>query len=192
MRKLSENQVKEITALLKFGNYSISHEPPVIWRENVSLDYGFDGELEFTQRDVNDNIIPTGQVAKVVIKATSRFSDSQRSIQFSVKNLEFYKEYLLDVLLVVYDIEHDRLFAKELTKVSLKEGLRSQRIKFDETDELRVGDNKLFGLLNIPGVTIQPPRSQTLFPSRGGEQLLPGLENFSLENGHASYPPKSS
>lgn len=157
MKKIQENQIKELVATLKFGEYCLTHNPPVLWR-TIYQDFGFDGEVEFTQIDKNNNLIPAGQNYGVIIKAAEKFSD----YRLSFTNLDYYTQFSSNVLLVVYDIKYARLFAKKLSDIKIRAELKSQTIEFQETDEIKPGDNKLFSLLGNVKPDIQLSENEWL------------------------------
>lgn len=161
---IPKSHIAGIAALLKFRDYCVFHEPPIIWRETAFPDFGFDGEIEFTQKDKNKNVVPTGQIAKVVIKAVSRFHEKRMRITLRTRDLEFYKKYTLEVLLVAHDADNDRLFVRKLSDIMVKTEILHQTIEFNEAHSLSKGDNELLALLGISQLT--PASLENNLPSK--------------------------
>lgn len=106
--RYSESHMIGLIATSKFAEFCMKQKPFIIWRENSGIDYGYDGEIEFTT-EVNDQYIPSGTIQKVEIKSISDFS--KKHVYLSINQLEYYNKSNFDVLLVVYSREEDRFYS---------------------------------------------------------------------------------
>lgn len=106
--KYSQNHMIGLIATSKFSEFCVMHDPFIIWRENSGIDYGYDGEIEFTT-EVNGQFVPTGAIQKVEIKAVSNFK--KRLIHLSFRQLDYYNKSVVEVLIVVYDRDDEQLYS---------------------------------------------------------------------------------
>lgn len=106
--KYSQSHMIGLIAVSKFAEFCMKQNPFIIWRENSGIDYGYDGEIEFTT-EVNDQYIPSGTIQKVEIKSVSDFT--KKPVHLSINQLEYYSKSNFDVLLAVYSRDEDKFYS---------------------------------------------------------------------------------
>jgi len=142
-----ENRViLERKTILKFASYCISHEPLLIWREFTGGDFFVDGEVEITRKNENGQTIATGKIFKVLLKATSHLKNGYPIIRIPKRQVEYLRNSNFDVLIITYDIENDKLFARNFKRIQLGKDLSTRSyqvysIQYFANDEIRDGDN---------------------------------------------------
>jgi len=138
--KYSESHMIGLIATSKFAEFCMKQKPFIIWRENSGIDYGYDGEIEFTTQ-VNGQYIPSGIIQKVEIKSVSDFS--KRSVYLSSAQLDYYIKSNVDVLIVVYARDEDKfysIYASDIPSRIVNRGGTIQHVRIP---------HKLFGLLQF-------------------------------------------
>jgi hypothetical protein len=131
-----ESMLLEISAQFKLQDLCMSHQPPIVWREDRTHDYGFDGEIELTKEDKEKSIFLTGQILKVVIKATSKISSGKSLVQMKTQQLAYYKSCDFNILIFLYESTTDELFFKSLKDINVKEDQVAQTIIFNVDDKI--------------------------------------------------------
>lgn len=124
----------------QFHNYCLRHKPFIIFRaENVS-DFGIDGEVELAEYNSEKKLYATGEILKIQIKSTAKGSyihkETQDSFEFhaSQDDIDYWKRHNLSVVLVVFDIRTESLYAKKISQfdaVTLKSKIP---IQFDKQE----------------------------------------------------------
>lgn len=126
----------------KFHHYCLQHKPHIIFRSEVANDFGIDGEVELAAYNKDKKQYATGEIIKVQIKSTVKGSyihkETETSFEFraSSDDIEYWNKHNLRVVLVVYDVRSDNLYAKKINQfdaVSLKTNVP---ILFDKTGNL--------------------------------------------------------
>lgn len=109
--------------VIRFNEYCNRHIPYIMFKENVKHDFGIDGEVEIIKTNEEGKKIASGEILKVQIKSTSSdasyiSNETNSSFNFYAKkeDIEYWKKYKLDVLLVIYDDRNDILYCKKIDK----------------------------------------------------------------------------
>lgn len=109
--------------VIKFNDYCNRHVPYIMFTENIKHDYGVDGEVEIIKTNNEGKKITTGDILKIQIKSTASDlsyirNETDTTFNFYPKkeDLEYWKQYKLDVLLVIYDDRNDVLYCKKIDK----------------------------------------------------------------------------
>lgn len=131
-----------------FENYCLNHNPPVLFRAERVSDFGIDGEIELTAYTQDGKKYATGEIIKVQIKSTKAGSyihkETDESFEFhaSDNDVEYWNMHNLDVILVIYDVEKDLLFAKKINQIDAATKKAKIPIVFSKKDnQLVKGSN---------------------------------------------------
>ena len=150
----SEHQMLGFAALVKLQNYCMGLNPPILWREDRSHDYGLDGEIEFTRKN-EGNIVPTGKIVKVIVKATSRVFENNIKIQLRTKELEYCNNADFLTMLFFYDSHNDDLYFKPLKGIEYNSEHKVKTICFEESDKLVEKSDQILNATIYDGATSQ-------------------------------------
>ena len=134
-----------------FEKYCLNHSPVLIWREETKNDYGIDGEVEFTFITPDNKTAVSGRIIKIQLKSTEskgyigKENDTEFEFLGKQKDVEYWVEHQCDVILVVYFVDEDQLFAKKIEKNDLNKSRKSQPILFSkENNKLESADNRFY------------------------------------------------
>ncbi|MEE1945844.1 DUF4365 domain-containing protein [Pedobacter sp. KR3-3] len=144
------------SGVIKFKQYCNQHDPYIIFREIKEHDYGVDGEIELVKFE-KEKMIASGQIIKVQLKSTASSNsyiknqtDDGFTFYATQDDFEYWSAHNLGVILVIYDSQKDRLFARKITKedyVYHKKHTKtsSYPVVFKNTEtELFVGEGTFF------------------------------------------------
>lgn len=131
-----------------FHLYCANHNPPILWREEMKHDFGVDGEIEIVRKnDVGQHVV-TGEIMKVQIKSTETGSyiseESDDSFNFTGKqeDLEYWLNHKLDVILVVFFVKTNALYAKKIEQIDSERTKKQISITFNrKATELKIGES---------------------------------------------------
>lgn len=139
---MNKGVINELKSINKFSLYCAQHTPAIIWREMSGVrDTGFDGEIELTIKDDKGRIIATGEIYKIELKVTRHNINGLPRIQLKQEQIEYFKQSNFNLIIVAYDIENDKLFAKNFERIEIQEDRKYQLIKFSSDDQLLEGEN---------------------------------------------------
>lgn len=151
-----QTHIRGEAGVIKFAEYCNKHNPYIIFREVVKNDFGVDGEIELTRVNEERKIEPMGEILKVQIKTNGTDNsymrnDQSGSFEFyprpeDVEYWERYKKNGIEVLLIIYDVRSDSLYAKKLIDTDLyigKESVKGTKrqksaITFDKKENLLI------------------------------------------------------
>lgn len=132
----------------EFESYCLRHTPPILFRPERVSDFGIDGEVELTAVTQEGKKYATGEIIKVQIKSTKSGSyihkETEESFEFhaSDNDVEYWNMHNLDVILVIYDVEKDSLYAKKIDQVDAATKKTKIPITFSKLDnQLIKGSN---------------------------------------------------
>nr|WP_121271758.1 DUF4365 domain-containing protein [Pedobacter schmidteae] len=110
------------SGVIKFRQYCNKHNPYIIFREIKEHDYGVDGEIELVKFE-REKMAVSGQIIKVQLKSTGSSNsyiknqdDDGFTFYATQDDFEYWAAHNLGVILVIYDAQHDRLYARKITK----------------------------------------------------------------------------
>ena len=145
---VSETHITGAKGVNAFERYCLNHTPLLVWREETKNDYGIDGEVEFTYRTNDNKLAVSGKIIKVQLKSTDKKGYIQKetvtSFEFIAKqdDVEYWSDHDCDVVLVVYFVNEEKLFARKISKKDLNLARKTQPILFSKIEnELVIGDN---------------------------------------------------
>lgn len=173
--------------VIKFKEYCNRHNPYIIFREIKEHDYGIDGEIELVKFE-KEKMIASGQILKIQLKSTAssnsyikKQTESGFTYYASQEDFEYWAAHNLGVILVIYDCNSDRLFAKKITAEDYAYHKKhtktnSYPVSFTHADtELFVGEGSFFKKVN-----------ESYFKPRFDEQIKERL--FSNIQFFSSFP----
>ncbi len=120
---INDSQITGDKGVARFHSYCSNHEPFIIWRELSNHDFGIDGEVEFTNFRASGKKEVTGHILKIQLKSSERGSyfhqDNGETFVFQANrnDIEYWAKNKLGVVLVIYDVTRDELYAKLVPKV---------------------------------------------------------------------------
>lgn len=148
---INQSQITGEKGVAAFHRYCTLHSPFIIFREESKNDFGIDGEIEFTYTDANNKKIVTGEIVKIQIKSTEKGSyiSNETNDTFAYKaskdDLEYWKQHKVGVILVIYDVRIDALYARIIKQEDYALAIKSRTplIQFNKTHNLlQEGDNQ--------------------------------------------------
>ena len=134
----------------EFENYCLRHNPPILFRSERVSDFGIDGEVELTAFTQEGKKYATGEIIKIQIKSTKAGSyihkDTEESFEFhaSDNDVEYWNMHNLDVILVIYDVEKDLLYAKKIDQIDAATKKTKIPIVFSKEENQLVKDSNDF------------------------------------------------
>lgn len=144
---VGKNHIIAEKGVVKFSSYCINQKPEILFREETKHDYGVDGEIELTRKNEEGKIEATGEIIKVQLKSTELkgyiTNETATSFDFIAKDkdLEYWQQHALPVVLIVYFVEEDMLFAKRIQKDLVLKNRRTRKISFSKTEDLLEGND---------------------------------------------------
>jgi len=142
------SQITGEKGVAAFHDYCVNHNPPIIWREETKNDFGIDGEIEITRKHETGKIEVTGEILKVQIKSTETGSyisnNDDISFKFNAKknDIEYWKKHKLSVVLVIYIVNSEELYAKKVDKIDFELSKKKFPIIFNkEKNQLIKGES---------------------------------------------------
>lgn len=144
-----ESHVTGDKGVAAFHSFCANHSPFILWRPETVNDFGIDGEVELTAKNANGKLEATGEILKIQIKSTLRGSyihkETDTSFEFRPReeDVEYWNKHKLDVVLVIFDDNANRLYAKKILKID--EGYFKQNIPIvigKEENILSIGKNE--------------------------------------------------
>lgn len=134
-KTILNTHIRGEAGVIKFANYCNNHQPYIIFREVLKSDFGIDGEIELTRVNEDRKTEPLGEILKVQIKTNGTDNsyirnDKPSSFEFyprkeDIEYWEKYKNNGIEVLLVIYDLKNDLLYAKKVIDTDLYIGKSS-------------------------------------------------------------------
>lgn len=144
---VQQNHITAEKGVTKFASYCINHIPVILFREETKHDYGVDGEIELTRTNDEGKTEATGEIIKIQLKSTALKSyvtnETNNSFDFIAKDndLKYWKEHSLPVVVVIYFVDGDKLYAKKIDKSLVLKNRKTHKIIFDKSlDVLNDGD----------------------------------------------------
>jgi len=149
-------------------------ESPLNWQLNQFCFYTefetwpIDGEVELTKFNEQGKEEVTGKIIKVQIKSSKYssyiFDETESSFKFRAKSndYKYWESHNLDVVLVYYDANNEKLYGKKITPLQEEKFNKSIPIEFSKTENL----------LN---------REKSDFTNKFGSHLFPRIQ-FGINN----------
>lgn len=145
--------------VIKFHEYCNKHQPYICFREISRNDFGIDGEVELIEIREDGKKYMTGQLVKVQLKSSfgeggyiNKRQDGSFAFYPKQADINYWSNYSLDVVLVIYDDSDESLYAKKIEKMEFdisKNALKKKKgktysIDFNENFKLKIGENGFF------------------------------------------------
>jgi len=120
---IGNNTIVEHKGLAKLKTFCANHIPFLLCRDETITDVGIDGEIEICLKNADGKTEATGERIKFQLKSTESdqsYIRAENDIEFSFyaskNDLEYWIKHQQDVLLIIYDVRNNVLYAKKITK----------------------------------------------------------------------------
>lgn len=124
-KEVTQTHITERLGVNAFEHYCLKHDPLLIWRETRVSDFGIDGEIELVEISPENKKIASGKIIKIQLKSTSGSymgKDKESEFEFNARkeDIEYWLSHDLMVVLVIYDIRDNTLYAKNIEIINKK------------------------------------------------------------------------
>jgi Domain of unknown function (DUF4365) len=147
-KTINESHITGERGVNAFAEYCNKHTPYLIWRAEHTNDFGIDGEVELSAKNIEGKTESTAEIIKIQIKSTAKGSyiknETDISFEFYAKpdDIEYWKRHSLSVILIIYDDSKNQLYAKKIENIDSASSKSHLALIFDkEANSLNIGDN---------------------------------------------------
>lgn len=124
---IGKGTITEHKGIAKLKTFCANNTPFLVCRDEVITDVGIDGEIEISMTNEDGKLEATGERIKFQLKSTESDNsyiqeETDNDFKFYARkdDIEYWVKHKQDVLLIIYDVNKDKLYGKKITINDLK------------------------------------------------------------------------